>query len=396
VKWPQVTLGDALATAEVFVDGDWVESKDQDPEGDVRLIQLADVGEGTYLDKSKRFLTASKARELKCTFLKAGDVLVARMPDPLGRACIFPGDPKRAVTVVDVCLIRPNGAGPDARWLMHWFNSPTTRNQIAGFATGTTRSRISRGNLNKLNLTLPPLADQRRMVEILDKAAALRAKRRVALAQLDSLTKSIFLDMFGDPASNRKGWTRVALGEVATFVGGGTPSRENPEFFTGSICWATSKDMHSEFLDDTEEHITAEAIKSSATKLVPVGTILIVVKSKVLARRLPVAVTRVATCFGQDLKGIQVGARCEVSFVAASLRIGSALLLKNARGINTEGLTLDHLRNFPLTLPPLKLQHEFARRMESVLEIKTRAMSSSKHLDSAFASLQHRAFRGEL
>jgi type I restriction enzyme S subunit len=208
MKWPLVSLGHALASADVFVDGDWVESKDQDPEGDVRLIQLADVGDGQYVDKSERYLTAAKARELKCTFLETGDVLVARMPDPLGRACIFPGDPMPAVTVVDVCIIRPNGNGPDSRWLVHWFNSSDARNQIAAYATGTTRSRISRGNLSKLKLAIPPLAEQRRIAAILDKADALRVKRRAALDQLDTLTQSIFLDMFGDPASNPFHWTR--------------------------------------------------------------------------------------------------------------------------------------------------------------------------------------------
>ena len=64
MKWPVVTLLDSLASAEVFVDGDWVESKDQDPEGDVRLVQLADVGDGEYIDKSDRFLTSAKARQL--------------------------------------------------------------------------------------------------------------------------------------------------------------------------------------------------------------------------------------------------------------------------------------------------------------------------------------------
>src|SRR4051812_29891436 len=91
IGWVQAHIGDLISRDGLFTDGDWVESKDQDPEGDVRLIQLADVGDGVYLNKSSRFLTSEKARELRCTFLNAGDLLVARMPDPLGRACIFPG-----------------------------------------------------------------------------------------------------------------------------------------------------------------------------------------------------------------------------------------------------------------------------------------------------------------
>lgn len=132
--WPKTTVDSILADAPVFTDGDWVESEDQDPCGDVRLIQLADVGDGTYVDKSARFLTSSKARSLKCTFLEVGDVLIARMPDPLGRACIFPGDTKPSVTVVDVCVARPNPARVNNRWLMHTLNSPITRQQIWSFA----------------------------------------------------------------------------------------------------------------------------------------------------------------------------------------------------------------------------------------------------------------------
>jgi type I restriction enzyme, S subunit len=75
MKWPVVSLSEALASAEEFVDGDWVESKDQDPQGDVRLVQLADVGDGEYIGKSARFLTSTKARKLRCTFLKPGDVV---------------------------------------------------------------------------------------------------------------------------------------------------------------------------------------------------------------------------------------------------------------------------------------------------------------------------------
>jgi type I restriction enzyme S subunit len=104
-------------------------------------------------------------------------------------------------------------------------------------------------------IPLPPLPEQRRIAEVLDRAEALRTKRRAALAQLDTLTQSIFLDLFGDPISNPKALPATVLGEAATFVGGGTPSRDRPDYYEGTICWATSKDMRCEFLEDTEEHI---------------------------------------------------------------------------------------------------------------------------------------------
>src|SRR4051812_424730 len=120
--WTWKTIPDLVGDDGVFIDGDWVESKDQDPKGNVRLIQLADVGDGVYRDKSDRFMTKTKADELGCTFLKDGDVLVARMPDPLGRACIFPGDSKPSVTVVDIAIVRSRGGEFDHRWLACFVN----------------------------------------------------------------------------------------------------------------------------------------------------------------------------------------------------------------------------------------------------------------------------------
>src|SRR5690348_15116201 len=90
--WAAATLGELIGREGLFIDGDWIESKDQDPNGHVRLIQLADVGDGHFRDRSSRFLTHEKANELGCTFLQKGDLLIARMPDPLGRCCIFPLD----------------------------------------------------------------------------------------------------------------------------------------------------------------------------------------------------------------------------------------------------------------------------------------------------------------
>ncbi|WP_327039981.1 restriction endonuclease subunit S [Micromonospora ureilytica] len=166
--WAEASLSDLIALDGIFVDGDWVESKDQDPQGEVRLVQLADVGDGVFRDRSDRSLTAEKSIQLRCTHLNTGDILVARMPEPLGRACIYPGSERSAVTVVDVCIIRPGAKSVDPRWLMWSLNAPSVREQIAAYQSGTTRKRISRKNLEKIQLRIPPLAEQRRIVEVIE------------------------------------------------------------------------------------------------------------------------------------------------------------------------------------------------------------------------------------
>jgi len=167
--WELATIGGLVGEDGVFADGDWVESKDQDPNGDVRLIQLADIGDGEYRDRSSRFLTYKKALELRCTFIDKGDVLVARMPDPLGRACIFPGDKKTSVTVVDVCIIRPGNDDISKRWLMYFINAPAFRAAVASLESGSTRKRISRKNLARISFPVPPSDEQKRIVAEIEK-----------------------------------------------------------------------------------------------------------------------------------------------------------------------------------------------------------------------------------
>lgn len=196
--WVYAQIPDLIGARGVFNDGDWVESKDQDPDGDVRLIQLADIGDGHYINKSNRFLTRSRAEDLRCTFLNKGDVLLARMPDPLGRACLFPGDQKRSVTVVDVCVIRGEPAHIDHAWLMHFINSPALRMEIDALQSGSTRKRISRGNLSTIPLPIPPRAEQTRIVEKLEEllsdldvgVAELKAAQRKLAQYRQSLLKA--------------------------------------------------------------------------------------------------------------------------------------------------------------------------------------------------------------
>ncbi|HBA67434.1 MAG TPA: type I restriction endonuclease subunit R [Methylococcaceae bacterium] len=160
-------------------------------------------------------MTMEKAKLLRCTFLEPGDILIARMPDPIGRACIFPGSNMPCVTVVDVCIVRPLSSDVDSRWLMHTINSKKFNNNILNFVTGTTRRRISRGNLAKLEIPFPPLPEQKRIAAILDKADSLRRKNQQAIQLADKFLRAVFLDLFGDPVTNPKGWKVQKLRDIA-------------------------------------------------------------------------------------------------------------------------------------------------------------------------------------
>ena len=163
--WIEVTLDDMISEQGIFKDGDWVESKDQDFNGDIRLIQLADVGDGIFLNKSDRYLTKVKAEELKCTYIREGDIIIARMPHPLGRATVFPlKGTEKYVTVVDIAIVRPENTKIITSFLMYNINSPNSRKKIEALQSGTTRKRISRKNLSTVKFPLAPLPEQRAIV----------------------------------------------------------------------------------------------------------------------------------------------------------------------------------------------------------------------------------------
>lgn len=187
--WATITIGEASGVGGLSTDGDWIESKDQDPTGSVRLIQLQDIGDGTFVNKSSRFLTEDKAEELNCTFLSPGDVLIARMPDPLGRACRFPDIGQKSVTAVDVHVWRKGEHGVEPDFLVYCVNSPEIRQSLQAQASGTTRQRVSGGRLKAQEIPLPPLPEQRRIVSKLDTLNARSTTARTHLTAIEKLVE---------------------------------------------------------------------------------------------------------------------------------------------------------------------------------------------------------------
>jgi type I restriction enzyme S subunit len=194
----ETILLQAIGDGGIITDGDWIESRDQDPTGKIRLIQLADVGDGQFLNKSRKYVNAQTVERLHCTLLVPGDVLVARLPDPLGRACVFPNISQPAIAAVDVCIIRPNPNVLHPEWLASFLNSPKTRASIALEAQGATRARVPTGKLKQLKLQPPPIDSQKHFVERWVKANEFLNRAATSIrfqkTELDKLVSSIVFD----------------------------------------------------------------------------------------------------------------------------------------------------------------------------------------------------------
>ena len=217
----------ATANGSLFVDGDWVESKDQDPAGKVRLTQLADVGEGEFRNRSDRWMRQDQADKVGVTYLEEGDLLIARMPDPLGRCCQVPKLNSPAVTVVDVAVLRVNPQIVVDKFMMWVLNSPEVRLAMEQLSSGTTRTRISRKNLGLIEIPIPPLLEQERIVEILEEQlsrldaalASVRAVREKSAKFRRSLLHAAFSGtLTGHDTSDGNlpnNWKNHSIGQLA-------------------------------------------------------------------------------------------------------------------------------------------------------------------------------------
>ena len=191
----------------VFADGDWIETKDQSDSG-IRLVQTGNIGEGIYVEKSgkERYISEETFNRLGCTEIFPGDILVSRLPDPVGRGCIIPEKAERMITAVDCTICRVNERLADRKYFCYFLHSPGYYQQLLQSVTGTTRKRISRKNLGNVDIQLPHLSIQQKVVDKLDRLSIIIDSRKREIQYLDDLIKARFVEMFGDPVANPKGW----------------------------------------------------------------------------------------------------------------------------------------------------------------------------------------------
>lgn len=175
----------------VFIDGDWIESKDQSDVG-IRLIQTGNIGDGYFRDKDDkaRYISEQTFEHLKCTEVFPNDILISRLPDPIGRACVIPDGIGKSITAVDCTIVRlSDKILPE--FFVAYTKTPMYQRQINEVATGTTRRRVSRANLGNIKITCPSLDKQQQFVDIVNQADKSKFELRQAIEKIDKVMKSL-------------------------------------------------------------------------------------------------------------------------------------------------------------------------------------------------------------
>ncbi|MEI6543883.1 MAG: restriction endonuclease subunit S [Methylococcales bacterium] len=414
--WSISKISDAINIDGVIADGDWIESKDQDPNGGVRLIQLADIGDGYFRNKSERFMTTENAIRMNCTFLKLGDVLIARMPDPLGRACIFPGIDQEAVTVVDICLIRVNiESAIKNKLLMYWINTPQVRNYIAMQSTGTTRKRITRKKLEVLELPIPPLAEQQQIAAKLDELLAQVDNLKTRLDNIPKILKRFRQSVLAAAVIGkltedwRKDnhysdsyptlWPKKGLSEYGKLARGKSKHRPRND----------SRLFGSQYpFIQTGEISNSGGRVSSATKfysefgflqskLFPSGTLCITIAANIA----DTAILDIDACFPDSVVGFSPDKnKCVVEFVKYLIDVNKGNLEEFAPATAQKNINLQVLNELLLPFPDLEEQTKIVARVEQLFtyadQIEQRVKDAQSRVNHLTQAILAKAFRGEL
>ncbi|MHC5676526.1 restriction endonuclease subunit S [Nostoc sp.] len=301
----------------------------------------------------------------------------------------------------DILPILPR-SNVDRKFLFHFLRQPKIVDYANSRAVGVNLPRLSPSVLANFEIPIPPLEEQRRIAEILDRAEELRSKRREAIAQLDTLTQAIFIEMFGDPATNPKGWIVDRLEKLiinslqnglykhSSDYGSGTPILRIDAFYDGKVTKLSTLKRVRVSQDEqalyklNEGDIVINRVNSmeylGKSALIPPMTEPIVFESNMM--RFSVNLEIIDSCY-------------LVEFLQSKF-IKGQILSSSKNAVNQSSINQQDVKGFLINIPPLPLQKEFAQRVEAVEKLKAAHCASLSELDALFASLQHRAFRGEL
>jgi type I restriction enzyme S subunit len=365
----------------------------------VRLRDSTKNWNGDYV-----FVSEHAYRFLAKSSLEPGDIVVSNVGDP-GQLFTVPDLGKPMTLGPNSVLVRPDPEVASRRYIFWYLQSPGGQGQVKSIVTQTAVRKFNKTQFRELKIPLPPLTEQRRIAEVLDQAEALRAKRRAALGQFDTFTQSLFVDLFGDAGENSKGWpVRAVADYVAEFQGGKSIESESGDnaitrnrvlkvsAVTGMKFLARESKPVPDSYEPSKEHFAkpGDLLFSRANTTELVGAVAYV-ESAPPNLLLPDKLWRFVWREPSAIEPLFVWAL----FQTPTLRREIGRRATGTSG-SMKNISQEKVFGIRTILPPTKLQREFARRVQAVEKLKTTQRASLAELDALFATLQHRAFRGEL
>ena len=338
------------------------------------------------------------------TYVENGDLMVAKITPSFenGKQAIVDIASDFAYATTEVIPMRGKKGESDTLFLFFYLLHPEVRSDLAGKMEGSTgRQRLSKTVLGDRLIPLPPLPEQKKIAHILSTVQrAIEAQERI-IQTTTELKKALMHKLFTEGLRHEpqkqteigpvpESWEVVPLSSVCRFQSGGTPSKQNPEFWQGSIPWVSPKDMKRPRLNDVPDHISQEALESGS-KLAPAGSVFVVVRGMILAKTVPVALAEIPMAINQDMKAIVPGPKLRSDFLLYALETLRENLFKKVgrSGHGTCTLMGDEVAAFKIPLPDLQTQEEIASAIQKLERKKELHEQKQTQLQDLFRTLLH-------
>ena len=272
---------------------------------------------------------------------------------------------------------------------------------VTPFVTGTTRGKLTQAGAAGIPIPIPPIAEQKRIAEILDRTQSLISKRKEAIAKLDTLTQSIFLEMFGDPVTNQKKWKIINMSECAARIQigpFGTQLHEEDYIDNGIPLINPTHIKNGKIFPNSAFSISSEKHQQLSQYHLEIDDVILGRRGE-MGRCAIISENENGWLCGTGSLFIRPKHELLNSFYLFCVLSSQSIkkyLEKASQGVTMANLNKTIVSQIPMTVPPLPLQKEFAQRVEAVEKLKATHRASLSQLEALFASLQHRAFRGEL
>lgn len=245
------------------------------------------------------------------------------------------------------------------RYLFYFLISQ--RERILSDCIGGAQPHISQGYVKDIKIPIPTMEEQQSIVKRLETTRQLIDQRQNEIKLLDQLIKARFVEMFGDPINNDKGWKTASVESLCTEIyGGGTPSKAHPEYYKdGDIPWVSSKDMKCEVIKDSQIKINQLGVENSTARMVPVNSVIIVIRSGILKHTLPVAINAVPITINQDLKAFIPNELVLAKFLSVQFKMHEKDILSGVRAVTADNIEFNSLKQREMIVPPIELQQQY-------------------------------------
>ena len=403
--WEWKNIESIIKNKNDFTDGNWVLAKDYDLPKEVRLLQLADVGESYFIDKSDKWVSENKSIELKGKYINTGDILISRLGEILAKSCIIPKLNYKTMTSVDIAILRMNEEIFHNKYIMLYFNSNTAKDFVNKEATGATRKRISRKNLGKIPLPFPPLQEQKRIVskldtlfEKIDKSIALHQKN---MDEANVFMGSVLNESFQELQTNEN----VSLKNITSKIGSGsTPRGGQKAYKTEGISLIRSMNVHDDgFREKGLAFIDDEQAKKLDNVTIQENDVLLNITGASVARCCIVDTNYLPARVNQHvsilrLKDVMLPKFLHYYLISPTIK--TELLKSSSGGATREAITKTMLEEFQVPVVPLSQQEKIVTYLDEISQkiekIKSVQKEKMKSLVALKASILDQAFRGEL